>query len=139
MEAAMKYGRVLVSVILFAGLFRYATTQVPDTNKSLPKYDLASEVTLKGTITDISERNCPVSGGLGFHFILKIQDGTTIEVHVATSKFVKSYEIGLKKDDKVEVVGSKVKFEGADTIFARQITRGDEVFVVRFQDGSPAW
>ncbi|HEY6181707.1 MAG TPA: hypothetical protein VIW67_05640 [Terriglobales bacterium] len=135
----MKYGRVLVSVILFAGLFRYATAQVPDTNKSLPKYDLASEVTLKGTITDISERNCPVSGGLGFHFILKIQDGTTIEVHVATSKFVKSYEIGLKKDDKVEVVGSKVKFEGADTIFARQITRGDEVFLVRFKDGSPAW
>src|ERR1043165_9933083 len=132
-EATMKFGRILASVILFAALARYTTAQTPGINKALPKYDIASEVTLKGTITDISERNCPVSGGLGFHFILKVQDGTTIEVHVATSKFGKSYEIGLKKDDKVEVVGSKVKFEGADTVFARQITRGDEVFVVRFQ------
>lgn len=138
-EATMKFGRILASVILFVAMARYATSQAPDTNKALPKYDIAREVTLKGTITDISERNCPVSGGLGFHFVLKIQDGTTIEVHVATSKFVKSYEMGLKKDDKVEVVGSKVKFEGAETVFARQITRGDEVFVVRFQDGSPAW
>lgn len=135
----MKCGRVLVSVILFAALVRYSTAQTPDANKTLPKYDLASEVTLKGTITDVSERNCPVSGGLGFHFMLKVQDGTAIEVHVATSKFVKTYEMGLKKDDKVEVVGSKVKFEGAETVFARQITRGDEVFAVRFQDGSPAW
>jgi len=138
-EVTMKYGKVLVSVILFAAFARYVAAQVPDTNKALPKYDRASEVTLKGTIGDISERNCPVSGGLGFHFMLKMQDGTAIEVHVATSKFVKSYEMGLKKDNKVEVVGSKVKFEGAESVFARQITRGDEVFVVRFKDGSPAW
>jgi DNA/RNA endonuclease YhcR with UshA esterase domain len=124
---------------MLAAFARFAQGQTPDTNATVPKYDLATEVTLKGTITDISERNCPVSGGLGFHFILKMQDTKSIEVHVATSKFVKTNEMGLNKGDQVEVVGSKVKFEGTETILARQITHGDEIFVFRFKDGKPAW
>jgi len=135
----MKPGRILVSIILFIAAFRYATAQVPDHSAGVPKYDLTHEVTLKGSVTDISKRNCPVSGGVGFHFILKMQDGNSIEVHVATSKFVESNEMKLNKGDLVEVIGSKVKFEGVETIFARQITRGDEVFIFRFNDGSPAW
>ena len=135
----MKPRRILISIILFIAAFRYGVTQVPQHNADMPKYDLSHEVTLKGSVTDTTERNCPVSGGMGFHFMLKMQDGKSIEVHVATSKFVKSNEMALNKGDAVEVVGSKVKFEDKETIFARQITRGDEVFVFRFNDGSPAW
>ncbi len=135
----MRIGSILISVILFLAFAQFAPGQTPPANATAPKYDPATEVTLKGTIAEISERHCPVSGSMGFHFILKMQDEKTIEVHVATSKFVKDYEIALNKDDQVEVIGSKVKFEGGDTILARQITRGDDVFVFRFKDGKPAW
>ncbi len=134
----MKIHRLLL-VVLLAGLVRFASGQTPATNTTAPKYDPATEVTLKGTIADVSDRNCPISGGMGFHFVLKFQDEKTIEIHVASSKFIKEYEIGLKKGDAVEVIGSKVKFEGVETILARQVTRGEDVFVFRFKDGKPAW
>jgi DNA/RNA endonuclease YhcR with UshA esterase domain len=135
----MKIGKILLVAIMLAAFASLALGQAPDAGATVPKYDLTTEVTLKGTITDISERTCPVSGGMGFHFILKPQDGKTIEIHVATSKFVKANEMGVTKGDVVEVVGSKVKFEGVETILARQVTRGDDTFVFRFKDGRPAW
>jgi hypothetical protein len=135
----MKIGRILISVVLLVALGQIAMAETPEANATAPKYDVKNEVTLKGTITEISERNCPISGSMGFHFTLKTADGNTIEVHVATSKFVKDYDVTLNKDDQVEVIGSKVKFQGADTIMAREVTRGTDVFVFRFKDGKPAW
>lgn len=135
----MKTGKILTLVILLVALGQLARAQAPEAKAPAPKYDVHSEVTLKGTITDISERNCPISGSMGFHFNLKTADGSSIEVHVATSKFIKDYEVSLNKGDQVEVVGSKAKFEGADIIMAREVTRGTDVFVFRFKDGKPAW
>jgi len=66
-------------------------------------------------------------------------DGSTVEVHLATTKFVKSYDLTFAKGDKVEVVGTKVVFEGVETIFAREIKRGDDTFVFRDRDGKPIW
>jgi|SRR5581483_568653 len=106
---------------------------------NVPKYDLAQEVTVKGVVDEVVDRNCPVSGTLGAHLILKVASGDTIEVHLAPTKFVKNYELVFAKGDQVEVVGSKVNFEGKDTIFARQITRGTDSFVFRDDKGKPVW
>jgi hypothetical protein len=68
----------------------------------------------------------------------KEADGKAIEVHLATAKFVKSYELAFSKGDR----GSnrqKVKFEGVDTIFAREVKRGGDTFVFRDKDGKPIW
>ena len=140
----MKILRLLISVILLSMFVRFTggeTTPAPSpiSNLTAPQYNPSTEITLKGTVTEISDRVCPISGGMGFHFILKTADAKTIEVHVATSKFVKDFEMGVKVGDQVEVLGSKVKFEGEDTIMARQITRGNDVFVFRYKDGKPAW
>jgi len=93
----------------------------------------------KGTVEEVRDRQCPVSGGLGSHVILKLEDGTTIEVHLASTKFVKEYELVFSKGDVLEVTGSKVQFEGVDTIFAREVKRGNDVFVFRDKDGKPVW
>jgi DNA/RNA endonuclease YhcR with UshA esterase domain len=106
---------------------------------NVPKYDATKEVTLKGVVTDVVDRTCPVSGGMGAHLMLKLGDGSSIEVHLAPTKFVKSYELVFKKGDQVEVIGSKVNFEDKDTIFARQVTRGNDSFVFRDDKGKPVW
>lgn len=108
-------------------------------NNSAPKYNTATEVTLKGVVEEIRDRQCPVSGGMGSHVILKLEGGKTIEVHLATTKFVKSYDLTFAKGDQLEVTGSKVTFEGVETIFAREVKRGDDTFVFRDKDGSPVW
>ena len=109
------------------------------TKGPVPKYDKSTEAAFKGTVDDVHDRACPVSGGLGSHLMLKQADGTVIEVHLALTKFVTQYELVLHKGDVVEVTGVKVKFEGVDTIFARKIKRGDDEFLFRDNYGKPLW
>jgi DNA/RNA endonuclease YhcR with UshA esterase domain len=104
-----------------------------------PKYDLATEATFKGTVEEVQDRLCPVSGGTGSHVVLKLADGSTIEVHLATTAWVKMYDLTLNRGDEIEVTGSKVKFEGVDTILARQVKRGADTFVFRDKSGKPVW
>jgi len=105
----------------------------------VPKYDSTTEAVFKGTVEAVTDRQCPVSGGMGSHVLLKLADGSTIEVHLATTRFLKIYELVLNKGDEIEVTGSKVKFEGVDTIFARQVKRGNDTYVFRDNDGKPVW
>lgn len=126
---------ILVALLTIAVLPAFANPQ----NANVPRYDVTKEVTLKGVVTDVVDRTCPVSGGMGSHFILKVADGSSIEVHLAPTKFVKNYELVFHKGDQVEVIGSKVNFEDKDTIFARQITRGNDSFVFRDEKGKPVW
>jgi DNA/RNA endonuclease YhcR with UshA esterase domain len=106
---------------------------------TVPKYDRSAEAVFKGTIDDVHDRQCPVTGGVGTHLTLKQPDGSLIEVHLALSRFVRQYELVFKKGDVVEITGVKVKFEGADTILARKIKRGDDEFLFRDTDGKPLW
>jgi len=130
---------VLLMGVLMAGFASTVAAQAAAAGKAVPKYDVASEVTSKGTIVDVSDRECPVSGGMGFHFNLKQADGQMIEVHVAASKYIKDNDMRLSKGDQIEVTGSKVKFEGVDTVFAREATRGNDTFVFRDKSGKPVW
>ena len=134
----MKFYIILLATVLFAACV-FTAAQTPQSSKPAPKYDTATEVTLKGVIAETTDRICPVSGGLGFHFMLKQADGKLIEVHVSTTKFVKDYELSLKRGDDVKVVGSKVQMDGVDTILAREVARGNETLAFRDKDGKPAW
>jgi hypothetical protein len=136
-ETIMKAWALAVLVALLACV-ALAANQAP-ANRNVPKYDKATEVKLKGTVADVRDYNGPISGTMGAHLTLKVQDGSTIELHLAATKYVKSYEMVFNKGDEIEVTGSKVKFNGADTILAREITRGQDSFVFRDENGKPVW
>jgi len=106
---------------------------------AVPKYDPATEAVFKGTVQEVRDRQCPVSGGLGSHVVLKLENGTTIEVHLASKKFVDEYELVFNVGDQLEVTGSKVTFEGVETIFAREVKRGNDVYLFRDKNGKPVW
>ena len=129
-----------LAVILILGYgLTFAPPVAAQKSTGVPKYDPATEVTLKGTVDEVRDRQCPVSGGVGAHVILRTADDKTIEIHLASSKFVKEYDLAFAKGDKLEVTGSKVTFEGAETIFAREVKRGNDTFVFRDKDGNPVW
>lgn len=127
----------IIIALMVAALPNFAA-QKP-ANGSVPKYDKAAEAIFKGTVDEVKDRQCPVSGGMGSHLILKLADGSTIEVHLALSKFVTQYDLVFHKGDVLEVTGVKVKFEGVDTIFARKVKRGEDEFLFRDNDGKPLW
>ena len=126
---------LLVAVILAAVPAVFAQV----TSTTVPKYDKASEAVFKATIIEVRDRQCPVSGGMGSHLVVKLSDGNTVEVHLSTTKFVKQYELVFKPGDSVEITGVKVRFQDADAIFARKIKRGTDEFLFRDNDGKPLW
>ena len=139
----MKTSRIIILILAVMALVLTVTptalgqTSLP--RVAVPKYDRSVETTFKGTVEEVRDRQCPVSGGMGSHLILKLSGNKTIEVHLATTKFVKTYDLVFNKGDEVTVVGTKVQFEGVETIFAREVTRGSETFVFRDKDGTPIW
>lgn len=109
--------------------------QTPSGN-TVPKYDPANEVKIKGTVDDIKI----VPGALeGVHFVLK-SSTETILVHVAPEKFLSEMETTFNKGDVVEVLGCKIKDpDGNDELLARQINRGTDELLVRDKKGKPIW
>jgi hypothetical protein len=138
----MKTSRIIILILAFIALVLTITPAVGGQGSALgvvPKYDPTKEATFKGMVEEVRDRQCPVSGGMGSHLILRLSADKTIEVHLASTKFVKTYELVFNKGDEVTVVGTKVQFEGVETIFAREITRGSETFVFRDKAGTPIW
>jgi DNA/RNA endonuclease YhcR with UshA esterase domain len=129
---------VLLMLALIVATLPAIAAQGPGATAA-PKYDKASEAVYKGTILEVHDRQCPVSGGMGSHLVLQLADGSTIEVHLSSTKFVHQYELVFQKGDVVDVTGDKVKFEGVDTILARKIKRGNDEFLFRDNNGKPLW
>ena len=88
---------VLVAILALS--MTAIASQAP-ANGDVPKYGAgkASEVKLKGTVVDVRDYNCPISGTMGAHLTLKTGDGT-IELHLAATKYVKNYEMVFAKGD----------------------------------------
>jgi DNA/RNA endonuclease YhcR with UshA esterase domain len=113
-------------------------SQKSEPNGEVPKYDVSKEAKFKGTVDEVKDRECPISGGMGSHLMVKIEN-KIFEVHVAPTKTVKDYEIVFHKGDEVGITGIKTTFQGADAILVREITRGTDTFVFRDPKGKPIW
>ncbi len=135
----MKTASTLLMLVVMVMLTPAFASSPPAPGAGVPKYDHSTEAVFKGTVQEVKDRQCPVSGGMGSHVILKLENGTTIEVHLATTKFVKEYDLVFSVGDQLEVTGSKITFEGVETILAREVKRGNDVYVFRDKDGKPVW
>lgn len=129
---------ILTALALVLTIAPAAAGQKSEPAVAVPKYDPAAESTFKGIVEEVKDRLCPVSGGMGSHLILRLSPSKTIEVHLATTKFAKTYDLVFNKGDVVRVVGTKVLFEGVETIIAREVTR-EATFTFRDKDGTPIW
>lgn len=102
-----------------------------------PRYDVARVIDVDATVTDLREvpRNNPLSG---LHLTVKIESDT-MDVFLGPSDFLKSFEITFAKGDKLEIIGSKVKFDGAYIVLARQVRREETTLYLRDAKGKPHW
>jgi hypothetical protein len=90
----MKTWLGVILVLAFAALFAPAFVTPVQAKVEVPKYNPATEAVFKGTVEDVRNRECAVSGGMGpSHLILKLNGGTTIEVRSASTESVKTYEL----------------------------------------------
>jgi hypothetical protein len=101
-------------------------------------YDPATETTIKGTVEEVKQIQGQRGGANGTHLIVKT-DKETLEVHLGPTAFLEKEKFTFSKGDQIEVIGSKVKVDGADAILAREFKKGDKTLTLRNAQGVPVW
>jgi hypothetical protein len=131
--------RLLSIVVLGAILVFFLQAFAAQSRPAVPKYDRASEAVFTGSVEEVRDRQCLVSGGIGSHLVIRLSDSKLIEVHLSSTRFVHQYELVFHPGETLEITGVKVTFEGVETIFARKIKRGSDEYLFRDSEGKPIW
>ncbi len=124
-------GAVIIVLIAVVSFLAYRP-------ESPPTYNTATETKLTGTVQDVQEVYCPVTKDQGTHLILKTDNGP-VTVHVAVARSLRSRNVKFGYGERVDVIGSKIRYKRADSIIAREIARGNEVFTLRDNTGKLLW
>jgi hypothetical protein len=114
--------------------------------RHMPKYDPSTVVTVKGTIDEVQDGmmhsgqmgQMKGTDHMGMDLVLKT-DKETLTVLVGPTRFVKEKNFTFAQGDQIEVTGSKVKYNNADAVIAREIKKGDKTLTLRDEKGIPEW
>jgi hypothetical protein len=129
---------VLVRLLQLAAIALVATSAF---SQAPPKYDPATETTVKGTVGEL--KLVPPTGGKPIAYLVTKtgpdKEKDTVQIFLCPKSFLDQMGIAFKTDEAIEIKGSKVKQDGADLILAREMVKGGETLTFRFPDGKPAW
>ena len=133
---SLVWGLVFAVVVICVLLLVFGVSfRRPSAVQGAALYNPANEATVKGSVQQVEEVDCPVSEGeLETHLTLQTADGV-VEVHLAPARLLRSQKISFTPGDQLEVVGSKVRLSWQNGIIAREITRGNESIIFRDHDG----
>jgi hypothetical protein len=106
--------------------------------QTAPKYDLANEIKVKGTVEEV--KTVGAAEPKETHLVLTTDKGL-VEICLCPAKFLTDMDMSFAKGDKLEVTGAKAKdgVNGSDVILAREIVRGENTLVLRDKTGGPVW
>ena len=122
---------VIAGLLLIAGV----KFQSPPAGQGAALYNGSSEVTVKGVVQEVREFTCPVSENeIGRHLMLETADGIML-VHLAPARVMRSHNLNFEAGDQLQVLGSRVRVSGNQDVIAREITHGNEVYVLRDPEG----
>jgi len=127
------WSRILLSIVVLSLAVSNGLAQ--KVRNTGPKYDVASQVKIKGVIEDIREIPGNFEGTL---LVVKTDTGTVL-VQLAPASFLKEIDASFTKGDQVEVVGAKAPNATEEEILAREITVGTNTVTLRDDKGIPVW
>jgi len=127
--------RVALSLLLWAtpALSQKAQPESP----RLPSYDLQAEMKTKGEIDEVNLLS--VGARKDFTELILKQGEEKVQIYVCPKPFEEEMGISFTKGDQIAVTGSKVKYEGADVILARELVKGEDTLMFRDAKGAPVW
>lgn len=101
-------------------------------------YNPATVQTLHGEVLKV-DKLIPMEGmSDGLHLVLKTKE-ETILVHLGPIWYLEHQEFSVEPGDKIDVVGSRITFEGSPALVASQVKKSDKVLYLREESGFPLW
>jgi hypothetical protein len=137
-EAALS----LAFLLAFGASTAFATDKAANVKEPEARYDAATVVEVKATVVSMREvaKTEPLDG---VYLTVKTETGALktdiLEIYVGPADFVKTFGITFAKGDQIQVLGSRVKVDGADLVLAREVTRRETTLILRDKNGEPFW
>lgn len=100
-------------------------------------YNPGTEITLRGTVQEVTHRMQDIVTVT--HLVIVTPDHATTVVHLGPSSWLARQAMSFTPGDAIEVIGSRVKYGGAEVVVARQIRKGGHTWTLREMDGTSKW
>jgi hypothetical protein len=107
-----------------------------------PRYDTATNIDVMMVVTDVRDvaEGNPLSGT---HLIVRLESAKatseTTDVYLAPDDYLKDFGCHFGKGDRIQVKGSKVKFNGGPAVLAREVRLEATTVYLRDEHGVPYW
>ncbi len=101
-------------------------------------YNPNSLETIAGEVVSVDTITPGKNMSAGVHVILKTEK-ETIPVHLGPVWYIENQEVTIEATDQIEIKGSRIAFEGKPAIIAKEVKKGDEVLLLRDENGLAVW
>lgn len=104
-------------------------------------YDPKTVETIKGEVLSVEKFRPQEGMAYGIHLLIK-SDKETISIHLGPEWFIAAQDTKIQPKGNIEVKGSRMthRFFGDNPfIVAARVKKGDEVLVLRDDNGLPVW
>ena len=138
--------RSMTSVLFFSAapllLALAAPSSQKETAQAEPRYDTATNVDTMVVVAEVKE--VPVGNPLnGLHLMVRPEsakgNSETTDVYLAPDDYLKEFDCHFAKGDRIQVKGSKVKFNGGTAVLAREVRLEATTVYLRDEHGAPYW
>jgi hypothetical protein len=101
-------------------------------------YDTETVETISGEVISVDKITPGKGMFYGIHLTVKTEK-ETISVHLGPGWYIENQSITIEPEDKIEIKGSRITFDGKPAIIAGEVKKGDEILELRDDNGFPAW
>ena len=101
-------------------------------------YNPQTVETISGVVVSVDKFGGMKGMSQGVHAVVKT-DTETISVHLGPAWFIDNQESKIGPNDRVEVRGSRITFEGKPAIIAAEVTKDGQTLTLRDASGVPVW
>ena len=101
-------------------------------------YNPQTVETISGVVVSVGKFDGMKGMSQGVHAVVKT-DTETISVHLGPAWFIDNQETKISANDRVEVKGSRITFEGKPAIIAAEVTKDGQTLTLRDASGAPVW
>ncbi|HZM10909.1 MAG TPA: hypothetical protein VFC15_11940 [Candidatus Limnocylindrales bacterium] len=126
---------LLAAFLALSGLLPASAQKAQGADAGVPKYDLHTETTVKGTVEEVK---LPPKGSEIAHLMVK-NETESVDVYLCPKSFLDDMGLTFSKGEEIAVTGSKVKQNGADIVLAREVAKVNDKVTLRDNKGDPVW